>query len=151
VDSQTRADSSQLRPTWEKAVARTLDQLSALSRRVVFMRPTPTAPLDVPACIADGPRTARSRCEFPRGPAVKATALDQAEDAVIAGKQPQVSMLDMNARICPADPCSVINDKGRIIYLNENHLTATFARTLWPALGRRRRAAIGPAPSSATQ
>ena len=142
VDPTTRAQPSQLRPTWDRALASTLDQLTTLSRHVVFMRPTPVAPLDVPACVADEPRTARDRCAFPRSAAVKADPLDQAEDTAIAA-QPQASMLDVNRLICPADPCSVISDRAQIIYLNQNHLTGTYAESLWPVIGRRISAAIG--------
>jgi peptidoglycan/LPS O-acetylase OafA/YrhL len=150
VDSENRAKTSELQPTWEKDVATTLDELSPLTRHIVFMKPTPTAPLDVPACIADGPETARSRCEFPQGPAIRDTPLDRAEEAAIQGQQ-GVSMLDVNQKICGSDPCPVISDSGKIIYFNENHLTATFARTLSPVVARGLQAALGPDRSDATQ
>lgn len=142
VDSRTRAHRAQLRPAWEQAANRTFTSLSPLTRRVVVMRPIPFPPIDVPSCIADDPPTAEKRCAFPRHDAVAPTPLDRAEDSVVAG-DPQASFLDLNPKICPDDPCPVVSDGGRIIYLNQNHLTATYAESLWPILAKRLQAVIG--------
>ncbi|MCW2849475.1 MAG: acyltransferase [Marmoricola sp.] len=150
VDSHTRAHPAQLRPAWEKAVAKTFDSLAGLTRHVVFMRPIPYANLDVPACIADDPQTARTRCDFPRRVAFGSNALDGVEDEAVA-QHPGSAMVDLNAEICPGDPCPVISDQDQIIYLNQNHITATYGKSLWPLLARDLQAAIGPAPRDTTQ
>lgn len=43
--------------------------------------------------------------------------------------------MDMTTAVCPCDPCpAVVNRK--IVYRDGHHLTATFARSLAPALDR---------------
>jgi len=47
----------------------------------------------------------------------------------------------MNDRICDTARCEVVRN-GEIVFTDDNHLTASFSRTLAPALGERVAAAL---------
>ena len=46
-----------------------------------------------------------------------------------------VAMIDLAGRICTGSPCPAVVD-NMIVYRDEHHLTATFSRSLGPALDR---------------
>ena len=133
VDEHSRATASQLEPTWREAATRTVRSLAAVTPHVVLLTPVPRPATDVPACVAEDPATAGTRCAFPRGPATGPGPLERAE-AAVAGAERGVSVVDLNRSICPTDPCPAVSADGRIIYLNQNHLTAGYAESLWPVL-----------------
>jgi hypothetical protein len=39
-----------------------------------------------------------------------------------------VQVADLTSTVCPDDPCSVVSPAGAILYRDDHHLTATFAR-----------------------
>jgi hypothetical protein len=90
---------------------------------------------DVPACVSEHLDALR-RCAFARGPAA-ARAREVSDGArLVRG----VTVLDPTDLICLPDVCpSVIGDV--LVYRNSGHLTASFAATLAPWLGRRLRPA----------
>jgi hypothetical protein len=49
-----------------------------------------------------------------------------AEEPVV--QRPGVRVADLTAVVCPADPCGVVSAGGVVVYRDEHHLTATFAR-----------------------
>ena len=54
-------------------------------------------------------------------------------------------LVDMTTAVCPSDPCpAVVNRK--IVYRDGHHLTATFARSLAPALDRALAPLLAPSP-----
>ena len=136
TDSTHRSDSGTRRPLWQSAASRTLESLNRVSSHVVLMRPVPAPPFDIPACIAEDPSTARTRCSFPRRPATRSGPLDRVENDLVH-TLPRTSLLDLNARICPSDPCPPATPGGQIIYLNRWHLTVTYSTSQWPVLARR--------------
>jgi peptidoglycan/LPS O-acetylase OafA/YrhL len=136
TDSTHRAQSGTRRPLWRSAASRTLGSLNQVSSHLVLMRPVPTPPFDVPACIAEGPSTARARCSFPRRQATRPGPLDRAENDLVR-TLPRTSFLNLNRRICPSDPCPPATPGGQIIYLNRWHLTVTYSTSQWPVLARR--------------
>ena len=107
-----------------------LRRLRAAAGSVVVTVDPPRVTFDVPDCVSEHPR-ALSRCAFDRGPAVaRAQAVAGAARAV-----PGVRVLDPADLLCLADVCpSVIGDV--LVYRNSGHLTASFAATLGPWLGR---------------
>jgi hypothetical protein len=52
-----------------------------------------------------------------------------------------VPMLDLGPAICSEDPCPDVVD-GLVVYRDYHHLTATFSRSLAPALDRAIRSAL---------
>ena len=58
------------------------------------------------------------------------------EGAVVVARGLRVGFIDMNDRICPTAWCPVMRD-GIVIFTDDNHLTATFSRSMAPVFGER--------------
>ena len=103
--------------------------LARIRGRVAILVDTPYAGRDVPACLSAHP-TSVETCAIPHS--VAFTDHLGALEAV-AAKAAGAARIDLTKRICVGDPCSVVvND--RIVYRDIGHLTATFSRSLAPAL-----------------
>jgi len=103
--------------------------MARIKGRVAILVDTPYAGRDVPACLSAHPTSVES-CAIPHG--VAFTDHLGALEAV-AAKAAGAARIDLTKRICVGDPCSVVvND--RIVYRDIGHLTATFSRSLAPAL-----------------
>ena len=91
---------------------------------------TPYAGRDVPGCLS-AHQDAVEACAIPH----RTAFTDHFGDVeAAAAKKSGAGLIDLTTRICIDDPCSVVvND--RIVYRDVGHLTATFARSLAPALG----------------
>jgi peptidoglycan/LPS O-acetylase OafA/YrhL len=97
--------------------------------RVAILVDTPYAGRDVPACLSQHPSSVEA-CAIPRSVAFT-DHLGGIES--IAAKAAGAARIDLTKRICIGDPCSVVvND--RIVFRDIGHLTATFSRSLAPAL-----------------
>ena len=107
-----------------------LHRLRAAAGEVVVTVDPPRVTFDVPACVSEHPRALR-RCAFDRGRASE-RALTVAGTARAV---PGVRVLDPAELLCLEDLCpSVIGDV--LVYRNSGHLTASFAATMGPWLGR---------------
>ena len=134
--------------TWQEATRRTLARITAMGIRAVLMADTPTAPFDVPTCLARSVRHAwysAANCAIPRAyalePAVFAAERSSADG--LAG----VTFVDMTPYLCGERVCSATRD-GIIVYRDDNHLTGRFAATLAAELEPRLvRALDRPAPT----
>lgn len=100
-------------------------------QRVLVLRDTPIPNVDIPACVGanlDSPTT----CDGDRetwllpDPAVAATA---------AINSPLVTSLDLSEYFCEATNCPAVVG-GVLVYFDNLHVTATYATTLAPYLGR---------------
>jgi hypothetical protein len=97
--------------------------------RVAILVDTPYAGQDVPACLSQHPSNVEA-CAIPRSVAFT-DHLGGLES--IAAKAAGAARIDLTKRICVGDPCSVVvND--RIVFRDIGHMTATFSRSLAPAL-----------------
>lgn len=121
---------------WVNGTRRLLASLAPYVRRIYLMRSTPTLPFDGPSCVA--PRSGlyrvlvgASRCTAP--------AHTQQDDAEFRWLQtavvpfPNVHLLDMTNDVCPDGKCHA-ELGGKIVFRDNQHLTASFARSLGPAL-----------------
>ncbi|MFC9789009.1 acyltransferase family protein [Rhodococcus sp. NPDC127528] len=73
----------------------------------------------------------------------RAWSLDPVDPArVQIAELPTVHLLDLSDAVCRADLCRVV-EGNVLIYRDTNHLTASYARTLAPELGRQLGAATG--------
>ena len=119
-------DRNAAKPVWAAGVAASLRELGAGGRHVVLLRDVPRPGFDVPDCLsAHGNATAS--CTFPSAGHVHPDeALWSAEAPVAAAAG--IPDVDMTAAICPGDPCQVVSPGGAIVYRDDHHLTATFAR-----------------------
>lgn len=123
---------------WISGTRAILKQLSADAQRVYLMRPTPILPFNGLACLA--PRSwlyrwlkaakCTSPAHSPRFNRVYAWLQDAARPF------PDVKLIDMTGAVCPHDQCRAqIN--GMIVFRDNQHMTATFAKSLAPELAKR--------------
>ncbi len=123
------------------ALARMIEKLPG---RVVVLADTPawSIKLDVPSCLSAHPRDIRP-CATARRIALSQTLVRERFAAQVTG----AGLVNLNPLICPADPCpAVVN--GMIVYRDTHHLTATFSRSLAPALNRALTRILEPMPSA---
>lgn len=106
----------------------TVDALSDFAPRIVLIRDNPRFASDMFRCVEDfgaaSPSCVRNA------------------DEVLASVNParslasgQVTVVDMTDYLCPEGVCLPVIG-GVVVYLDDDHLTGTFARTLAPALER---------------
>ena len=139
---------------WIEGTRQLLASLSGHVGHIYLMRSTPYLPFDGPSCVA--PRSwLYHALSGASGCATPARTLHN--DAVFAWLQnavamfPNVHLIDMTDSICPDDTCRAELD-GKIVFRDNQHMTASFARSLAPALAKafsRSAAARGPSPSPA--
>jgi peptidoglycan/LPS O-acetylase OafA/YrhL len=104
--------------------------LKRVPGRAVVLYDTPHAGQDVPTCLAENP-TNIAKCATPRARAMGGVGVIEAIGAERAG----VPTINLAKAVCPASPCPAIVN-SMIVYRDHHHLTATFARSLGPALDR---------------
>jgi peptidoglycan/LPS O-acetylase OafA/YrhL len=129
---------------WTEALRRTYARLDRLGIQVVVIRDVPLIPFDVPSCLsrrAAGLPLAGD-CRFTPDEAFIARA-HRAQDQAARGLR--VRFVDLNDQVCGqgSAPCPTERG-GMILYTDDDHLTATFARSLAPVLGDRLATALVP-------
>lgn len=108
------------------AVARMLDRLPGPTAVIVD---TPYAGQDVPGCLSGHVRDIDA-CAIPHDVAfTDSLGSVEARAAQASGS----GLIDLTDRICVQDPCPVVVN-GMIVFRDVGHLTATFSRSLAPAL-----------------
>lgn len=127
------------REQWVKGTSRVLDKLSAAVGQITILRGTPHLPFDGPACLSE--RQQRPAW-LPNHPPCEAPAFDAHGQSVFHWLQQSssgfsnVRIVDMNDLVCPQDICRAERD-STIVFRDSQHMTASFARTLAPALQQR--------------
>jgi len=109
-----------------------LAALRAPGRTIVFVEPSPAGPrgFDSLSCLSEGRSVAE--CGFTTGTAPLALESWFREQQ---RRDPMIRTIDVDRLVCPGKPrCSPVVD-GRIVWRDENHITATFARELAPGIG----------------
>ncbi len=110
-------------------------QLGAMGIKVLAIRDTPRMSFDPPECVAT------------KGPGAcvddKFRSLDERSPLEVLDRPPEnVTFADFNERLCPGARCpSVIGNV--MVYSDLGHITATFMRTLAPAVEKEIRRATG--------
>ena len=64
-----------------------------------------------------------------------------AQDPTLSSRRSGVTPVDLTEWICPDGMCPAVIG-GVVVYLDDNHLTWSYARTLAPALVQRSRAVL---------
>ncbi|MET0329897.1 MAG: acyltransferase family protein [Dyella sp.] len=137
---------------WRDGSARVLATLSPAVGHIYLLRGTPRIPLDGPSCLAarawlGGALFSADRCQ---GPATDAHDVQVYAWLTQASAHfGNVTALDLNALVCPRGRCQA-ERQGHVVFRDGQHLTASFVRTLGPAVGQRlglpaAAAAMGPA------
>ena len=125
---------------WRRGLRRTYERLSKAGVPVLAMRGTPRTWFDVPACLSR--RAARlplaRQCVYERAGSLSKVAADAQTEAA---RGLDVSFIDMNDQICTTATCQVVRN-GIIVFTDDNHLTATFSRSVAPVLGARLESAL---------
>ncbi|WP_299519188.1 acyltransferase family protein [uncultured Serinicoccus sp.] len=102
---------------------------------VIGLRDTARMPQDVPDCLAEHPEEPQA-CAMPRDPAYRASAPYLGRDDLPAN----VSFVDVVDQICTDRTCPAVAGDV-VVYSDHSHVTATYMRTLAPALDARLREA----------
>jgi hypothetical protein len=128
-----RSDWQVTNAVWERGLRRTYSRLTQAGIRTLAMRGTPRTWFDVPQCLSR--REARlpfaRECVYDRKEALSDGAL-AAQNRAARGLP--VTFIDMNDQICATRRCGVVKN-GFVMFTDDNHLTASFSRSLAPALG----------------
>ncbi|ROQ36657.1 peptidoglycan/LPS O-acetylase OafA/YrhL [Frondihabitans sp. PhB188] len=98
--------------------------------RVIVIADTSRAPADAQACL-------ETHATDPGSCSLKKADAYLAPDAMLASVESTdgAEAIDLTDRVCPGDTCLTAIG-GVVVYRDTHHLTATYARTLGPALGR---------------
>jgi peptidoglycan/LPS O-acetylase OafA/YrhL len=122
------ANSALRSPELASSLAETVEQLTEMGLHVVIVAPFPEMPYDVPNCLA---RRGPDRCNVERS-VVEAQRREVMQ--LLAGIQkrfPEIQVLDLIDSVCDATTCFAEQD-GTILYLDDDHLTASASRRLLP-------------------
>jgi hypothetical protein len=126
---------------WEEGLRRTYTRLARAGVRMIVMRDVPQVPFDVPECLSR--RAAglpfASSCFYDRAEAMHPAGI-AAQDR--AARNVPVKFIDMNDVICRGQRCSPVLG-GKVVFTDDNHITASFSRSVGDILGARIIAATG--------
>lgn len=121
---------------WINGTRSVLRELAPAVGEIYLMRSTPTLPFNGPACMA--PRSwlyaaikGPTHCTAPAHTALSDDVLDWLQTA--ASPFSNVHLVDMTNSICPDAVCHA-ELNGLIVFRDEQHMTASFAASLAPAL-----------------
>lgn len=131
--SGTQLDGDARTRAWQAGMKRTLDRLVPAASRVIVIADVPLSGQHPPACLSANP-TSVLACATPFSVAVNEAWLateQRAAEVSYAG------FIDPTRWVCPSSPCPVVIGHV-LVFRDQGHLTAIFARTL----GDRLRAAI---------
>jgi hypothetical protein len=110
-------------PHLRRGLERTLRRLRATGARVIVIKDLPRSPHDVPDCVSREP-SRLERCAFRRE-----QPGERAFDAQSAAAVDGAHAVDPAPVVCPRDVCPAVMGNA-LVYRDDNHFTATFARTL---------------------
>lgn len=128
-DRGERIPDEQRTGQWQRGLAETLDRVTAVTPTVV-LADTPYVDVNPATCLADDPGDL-SACTSSRTSAIDRD-FDQAERETTEAAG--ATYADLTDLVCPYSPCpAVVGDV--LIYRNRDHITATFAEQLTPAVG----------------
>ncbi|HET6914348.1 MAG TPA: acyltransferase family protein [Rhodanobacteraceae bacterium] len=127
------------RQHWASGTTDVLKVFDGETRHVFLLRATPRLPFDGPDCLAE--RQWRPAFLVPHDGCVASAFSRQNADVYawlsqVADRFHNVSMIDMNELICPGGICAA-ERQGRIVFRDNQHLTASFARSLGDAMAKK--------------
>ncbi|QOT16466.1 acyltransferase family protein [Paenarthrobacter sp. YJN-5] len=110
-------------------ISEAMKPLQKVGIKTIMLRDTPRPEVAVPDCVAKNEKSLTA-CALPAdqvlwkdGPEVRA-----------ADNDPKIDLIDLSKAFCTAEKCPAIIE-GILVYRDNNHLTATYARTLHKHLG----------------
>ncbi|MGH7499059.1 MAG: acyltransferase family protein [Gemmatimonadales bacterium] len=118
---------------WEKGNRETMHTLDSAGVRTILFRDSPRPGFDVPVCLS---RAAYRNESFEQCAQSRQIAVDRrvfaAEQRAAEGLT-NVSLVDFSDLICEPAECPPIRD-SLVVYSDDNHLTASYARSLAPEM-----------------
>ncbi len=126
---------------WVTGARRVYARLASAAASVVVIPGTPDLGFDGPSCLEQPYRyTARLRdserlCEVPLSDEVTATVANYLASA--AQHYANVHVLDLTDLVCPGRRCAARNESGIAVFRDEQHLSATFVKSLAPQVLKR--------------
>lgn len=126
------------RKQWIDGTRRVLHVLEGHAHEIYIMLATPVLPFDGPSCLA--PRSRLYRALSKRAKCTSSAQTTQVNDArqwLQTAIQPfrNVHLINLNSDVCPNGTCHAELD-GEIVYRDGMHMTASFAGSLAPEVGR---------------
>ena len=125
---------------WTRGLRRTYERLGTAGIHTVVLLDVPRTSFDVPACLSR--RAARlpfaGDCTYERDSSISRVGLVAQSEAA---RGLPIRAVNMNDQICATPRCEVVRN-GQVVFTDDNHLTASFSRTLAPVLGERVAAAL---------
>ena len=125
LDTYYASGTTALASAWQS----TLGALAVTGAPIVFLRDTPTPPQDMPTCMSGALRD-WAKCDFAQH---GTSALDPEARSLSSGNTYRVTVIDIDALLCPEQRCSAAVD-GIEMYLDDSHITATAASAMAPLL-----------------
>jgi peptidoglycan/LPS O-acetylase OafA/YrhL len=121
---------------WAKGMRTTFVSLDSAGVRGLLFRDTPRAKTDVPLCLSRAAYFGWEQrdCATDRDHALYPEIYDLEQRA--AGGLSHISTVDLSDLVCGSAVCETVQ-RGMVVYRDRSHLTATFARSLAPALLQR--------------
>lgn len=116
---------------WANGARRQFERLRPLAGRLLLVRDTPRLPYDAPRCLGG---TEPETCTITMSSVYWDAGLFAGESLAMGGLD--MGLLDLNPDICPDGTACPLVESGVIKLRDSNHLTATYAALLGPALSR---------------
>jgi peptidoglycan/LPS O-acetylase OafA/YrhL len=141
VGDGIRTESRVSEVAWTLGLRRTYSRIAGAGIPVIVIRGTPRVPFDVPSCLSRRaerlPFATDCTYELDRDFITRAR---RAQDVAALGLD--VRFVDMNDQVCSSARCPTMRG-GLVMFTDDNHLTASFARLVGSALGERVEGALG--------
>ncbi len=131
---------------WLQGLSAMVSAIRQLGPKVLVIGPVPKPPFDVPGCLSVH-LTSATACTVPLSRGINVPGKLAEEHAVAAAGG---SYLDPDPWFCTATTCAVMVD-NLLVYRDDNHLTATYASYLAPAVTDELGVVLGaPPPTTST-
>ena len=126
---------------WIDGTLRTLEQLVPAAQQIVLIPGTPTLSFDGPSCLRE-PYRFTHRLRDSRGLCEEAQHSSTSDSvagylALAAAGLSNVHVLNLNDLVCPQRRCAARTSAGIPVFRDDQHLTASFARSITPEIQTR--------------
>jgi peptidoglycan/LPS O-acetylase OafA/YrhL len=132
VDTQDPEESRESsRRVYSRSLARTIDSVRSLGKKVIVVGPIPPQGVNVPDCLARNllPLSGQSTCSVSYDSVRRRAAFTDAEIERLAAARPGVCIEDPIQVLCSKTSCPSQRD-GKILYANDDHLSLHGSRYL---------------------
>jgi hypothetical protein len=116
---------------WRLGTHDTMTRLNDMGISTLLLRDTPKAEFNVPLCLARAAWSGSGECTLPRKTALDEDAFRAEQDALQGLDKARLA--DYSGQFCGPYLCAA-EKEGKIVFRDRDHLTASFAETLTPAL-----------------